>query len=92
VVRAAFRARLPDQVGQRRGKGSFHGYFTRLYERSRGVLRELLVDGVLATRGLVDGAAVSTYLDKPRPKRDPGFYRLFELVDAELWLRGWGAS
>ncbi|MGC1302147.1 MAG: asparagine synthase-related protein, partial [Caulobacteraceae bacterium] len=92
VARGAFREDLPDLVVQRRGKGSLHGYFTRVFEASRGVLRELLADGVLARRGLVDGAAVRAYLDQPRRPRDLDFYRLFELADVELWLRGWGVA
>jgi asparagine synthase (glutamine-hydrolysing) len=92
AARAAFRAQLPELVVQRRGKGSLHAYFVKVYRQSRQALRELLLGGVLARRGFIDEGAVAAYLDRPDHKVDPGFYRLFELADVELWLRAWSAG
>jgi asparagine synthase (glutamine-hydrolysing) len=79
-------------VLKRRGKGNLHGYFSRIYLQSRQGLGELLLDGVLTSRGLIDREKIKAYLDRPNPKGDPGFYRLFDLADMEAWLRGWSAG
>jgi asparagine synthase (glutamine-hydrolysing) len=92
VARAAFRDVLPEVVRQRRGKGSLSSYFSEVYRLSRPRLAKLLVDGALAERGLIDVAAVRSYLDQPGPPRDHGFYRLFDLADVEVWLRAWSGG
>jgi asparagine synthase (glutamine-hydrolysing) len=92
VARAAFADRLPEAVLRRRGKGSLGSYFAQVYLLSRPILSQLLVDGVLASRGFLDAPAVRRYLDQPGLPRDFDFYRLFELADIEVWLRGWSTG
>lgn len=88
VARAAFADCVPDVVLQRRSKGSLNSHFSQVYAMSRPLLANLLPDGVLAQRGLLDVAAVRTFLDQPILPRGGDFYRLFELADVEIWLRG----
>ncbi len=89
VARAAFSGQTPELVLQRRGKGRLESYCGQVYALSRTKLQEVLLDGLLAQRGLLDLPAIQSYLDAPGAPRDAGFYRLFELADVELWLRGW---
>lgn len=87
VARYAFADRLPDRVRLRRSKGNFVGYYGQIYERARDQLRLYLCEGELATAGLIDVAALNTYLKQPIAKRDREFQRVFELARMESWLR-----
>nr|WP_303649483.1 asparagine synthase C-terminal domain-containing protein [Asticcacaulis machinosus] len=87
IARYAFADRLPDRVRLRRSKGNFVGYYGQVYERARDQLRPYLCEGELATAGLIDVAALNTYLNQPIAKRDREFQRVFELARMESWLR-----
>jgi asparagine synthase (glutamine-hydrolysing) len=87
VARAAFADDLPPEILNRRSKGDFMPFNASIFERSRGLLRELLLGGELARQGLLDRVAVETFLASPMRPRDNTFFRLFLLADAELWAR-----
>lgn len=87
VARAAFRADLPRIVTERRTKGGMDAFCARTFEMNRERLRPFLLDGLVAGAGLLDRAAVETYLARPFANRDQSFYHLLPIIDTELWAR-----
>jgi asparagine synthase (glutamine-hydrolysing) len=91
AVRRAFATDLPSTVVERRSKGSPTQFVATIFERNRPVIREMLLGGFLAEKGLIDTAAVAAALRAGGPARDLRFARIMELVDAEAWARAqWG--
>jgi asparagine synthase (glutamine-hydrolysing) len=87
VARAAFRADLPRIVAERRTKGGMDAFCARTVELNRERLRPFLLDGLVADAGLLDRAAVESYLARPFANRDQLFYHLLPIIDTELWVR-----
>jgi asparagine synthase (glutamine-hydrolysing) len=87
VAREAFRSRLPALVVDRRSKATPDSFVTRLYERNRGIIRELLLDGKLAANGLLDRDALDKALSIMGPQRDHDHRRIMRIADAEAWAR-----
>ncbi|WP_439570802.1 asparagine synthase-related protein [Sphingomonas sp.] len=88
LARRAFADRLPTCVIERRSKGAFDGFCARLFDRNRGLVGELLLEGGLAGQGILDRAAVEAAIRNPAPSGEL-VMRLLALVDAEAWLRSW---
>jgi len=89
VARAAFRGLLPKDVLDRRSKGRLQGMCVRAYLRHRSEIADLLLGGLLREAGLLDPTALEAYLENEGPPADARYFRIFELVSAELWLRSW---
>ena len=92
MARDAFAAALPPAILQRRTKGDFTGLLGALYQKHRVELDDLLLEGWLASRGLLDRAAIAAYLRSDRPTTDYRFCRLMEIASAEVWARSWLGS
>jgi asparagine synthase (glutamine-hydrolysing) len=86
-ARDAFAGRLPDAVIQRRSKGGLRSIMVPAFERSRAALADLLCNGRLADRGLIDRAATHAVLQSPLVVDSGDYVRVFELADVELWIR-----
>lgn len=89
VARHAFRSLLPAEVIERRSKGRLEGMCLRSYTAQRAEIAELLLGGLLRQSGLLDPDALEAYLEHEGAPPDPRYYRIMELVSAELWLRSW---
>lgn len=50
------------------------------YMSGRPIFERFLAEGRLAECGIIDSAAVATYLRQPREPRDSGYIRISELV------------
>ena len=87
VARAAFAGLLPEEILLRRTKGRLESMCARAYAANREALAGLLLDGELATRGLLDLTALEAYLRAPGPPRGEAYFRVFDLASLELWLR-----
>lgn len=87
VARAAFARRLPAEIVWRRGKGRLESMCAAAYLRQRRGLRELLLGGRLASRGLLDLPAIEAYLDRDLVEGDFDYFRLIEIADVERWVR-----
>jgi hypothetical protein len=61
----------------------------RGYLRQRSEIADLLLGGALRQAGLIDPGAIEAYLEREGPPPDARYFRLFELLSAELWLRSW---
>lgn len=87
VARAAFADLLPEEIILRRTKGRLESMCAHAYETNRERIAALLLDGHLARRGLVDLVRLEAYLRAAGPPRDVDYFRIFDLVSLELWLR-----
>jgi len=87
VARAAFADLLPAPIIRRRTKGRLESMCARAYDGSRSKLADLLIEGELAKRGLLDRAVLEAYLRIPGRPPDDSYFRIFDLVSLELWLR-----
>lgn len=87
VARRAFRGLLPDEVLDRRSKGRLESLCLRAYQRHRREIAELLLDGALREANLIDPTELGSYLEREGPPPDYRYFRIFELLSSELWLR-----
>jgi asparagine synthase (glutamine-hydrolysing) len=87
VARAAFAARLPPEIAWRRGKGRIESLCVAAYLHQRPALRELLLGGRLAARGLLDRAAIEAYFERDNLDGNFDYFRLLEIADVERWVR-----
>lgn len=88
VARSAFADALPAAVILRRSKGAFTGFGAELIDANRDLLRDMLLDGVLARKGLLDISAVRTTLERPLSSGEANV-ELLALVDQEAWIGAW---
>jgi asparagine synthase (glutamine-hydrolysing) len=89
VARAAYRGRLPAHLIDRRSKGGVDHYVVGLFERNRVAVRDLLLDGLLTSIGVLDRPAVEAAFAAPEASRMGDAHRLLDLADAEAWARDW---
>ncbi|MEY2168368.1 MULTISPECIES: asparagine synthase-related protein [unclassified Rhodanobacter] len=87
VARAAFAARLPQDVLERRSKGTFMNYTFAVYRKNKEAIGRFLLDGHLRSRGLLDPHKLNLFLESPLPARDHSFMRIFDLCMIENWVR-----
>ena len=89
LARRAFAGDLPPLILNRRAKGTPGRFAARLLDHFRGPIRERLLGGRLAGRGVIDAHAVERVLAGERPVPDLERVRLLELVSAEAWIDHW---
>lgn len=90
MARYAFAGVLPPEIFHRRSKGTFVNYSGAAYRRHKDRLRTYLLSGQLASRGLLDTAALAQFFDRELAPRDNAFMRVFELCAVENWVRHQG--
>jgi asparagine synthase (glutamine-hydrolysing) len=92
LARRAFRGDVPQPILSRIWKdraGSFHD---ELIQRHRDWLREIFLDGVLVSEGLLDRGALERALAPGPMKSDVFPGELLRHLDTEIWARQWTAS
>jgi len=89
VARDAFRDQLPAIIIDRRTKGSPVAFGAQMVAAKRRTIRELLGDGHLAAKRLIDIDAVDQALGSEGPLRGNTYLRVAALVDVEAWLQTW---
>ncbi len=87
IARAAFARRLPPEIAWRRGKGRIESVLVPAYLAQRPQLRDLLLGGRLASKGLIDCTAIERYLARDLALGSFEYYRLLEIADTERWVR-----
>lgn len=90
LARAAFSDLLPRSVLDRTSKAGPDSFIRGAFDSHRAVLRDLLLDGLLAEQGVIDRAAVEQAFTLETSRRGSMVYRLLDLVEAENWSRSWG--
>lgn len=91
LARLAFEDRLPADVAWRRSKGDYTATFEREAAASLPFLRDHLLGGLLAERGVIDRPQVERLLDRDRLMWAGGSSRLTTAALVESWLRRWTA-
>jgi asparagine synthase (glutamine-hydrolysing) len=90
LVRRAFAADLPPPIVRRTQKGASARHNRKLMDENAQFLREMLLGGVLVSRGLLDGARLEQMLS--RSAAPVGFeYNevLRQHLCTEVWVRNW---
>lgn len=87
IARLAFADVLPQDILNRRSKGTFMSYVGAAYRENKSVVRELLLNGRLRERNLVDARALNDFLERDQAPRDRSFRRVLDLCMVENWLR-----
>jgi asparagine synthase (glutamine-hydrolysing) len=87
LARKAFADHLPPQIIARTAKAGPDSFTAQLFVRNRSVLRSMLLDGVLASNGIIDRGAVEIALTDPALVQAQGHHRLLMLTEAEAWCR-----
>ena len=90
VARAAFANALPDSILNRRSKGSYTRYYAAIYERKRDDMLCFLMDGLLASRGLLNVDELRREADSVHRPENPLNTRVFDLCMVENWVRHQG--
>jgi asparagine synthase (glutamine-hydrolysing) len=85
LIRAAFASELPDLILKRSTKGETTRYFAAVIGRNRAVLADILMNGKLRARGLLNVAAVEAAL-KLDATSNEGVNDLLICLAAEAWL------
>ena len=89
VARHGFADVLPAEVIWRRSKGTPDAFTARIFDANRLKLREILSQGELVRRGLVDLPAILAVIKDRRPVHGHAFRRVLQLADVEAWAADW---
>ena len=90
VARQAFGAILSDAVLRRgTGKGGPGLWLHELLARSRPILHELLLDGILVREQILDRTKLEAAISGAVSKSQVGIGEVVQLLYVECWLRRW---
>lgn len=87
LARDAFADRVPPEIIRRRDKGSIMSHTTDMLRQSEGFVREVLLDGVLASAGIIDPNELKPYIVDSQPFREEHLLPLLACLAAEMWAR-----
>ncbi|QSR19300.1 asparagine synthase-related protein [Novosphingobium sp. KA1] len=88
AARKGYEDLLPPGIAWRNGKGTPESFLFALLERNRDAMTSHLLDGVLASAGVIDTAALAKALRDTERLKGTTYGRILQLVDAESWARG----
>jgi asparagine synthase (glutamine-hydrolysing) len=91
VARRAFYDDLPPEIRNRRHKGGIEEHLRLTLEHNRPFLRELLLDGALVRRGIIDRGRLAEVLSGRATAIASGSGELLEYAGIEAWLGRWAA-
>lgn len=89
LVRRAFEGQIPEAIAKRRTKGGMDEHIDALLATNADFARQMLLDGELMRRGLLDRAATESALSHPV---NPGASEVGEIhffLAVEIWLQRW---
>jgi asparagine synthase (glutamine-hydrolysing) len=90
IARSAFSNSLPSSILNRRSKGTYARYYAAIYEQFRDHLLSFLMDGVLASRGVLDLDELRREAASGHHPEHPLNLRVFDLCMVENWIRHQG--
>lgn len=85
LIRSAFETEIPELILRRSTKGETTRHFAAVIARNRAALADMLLNGRLRARGLLDTAAVETAL-KIDATSNEGVNDVLICLAAEAWL------
>jgi asparagine synthase (glutamine-hydrolysing) len=93
LARRAFASDLPAQIVRRIAKGRADQHYRNILDANLSFVRELLLDGVLVRRGLLNRKSLELYLTPGKSLADFQYNEILqEHVCTEAWLRSWVTS
>ncbi len=93
LVRDAFDGLVPRDILRRTSKGTTTGYHSSLLLKNLTKIRELVLDGLLVSEGLLDKQRTESALTESSLIRDAHMLKhLFDVVRAETWLNAWNSA
>lgn len=91
LARRAFRGDVPQPILNRVWKDRAGNFHDEIIQRHRDWLREVFLDGVLVSEGLLDRVALERVLAPGLVKSDVFPGELLRHLDTEIWARQWTA-
>lgn len=91
LARLAFADRLPRDIVQRRSKGEMSAFYGRMIAGGLDVLRPWLLEGRLASRGLIDRGTAESLLTPESLIWRGGYADIMTVAAIEGWVRAWEA-
>jgi asparagine synthase (glutamine-hydrolysing) len=89
LARRAFAREVPDAILRREWKDRAPGFHSEVLQRNLAFIRELFLDGVLVSEGLLDRAALEAAL-VPGPSKTAVLpVEIYRHLDVEIWARHW---
>lgn len=89
LARRAFAREVPEQILQRQWKDRAPGFHSELLLRNLDFVRELFLDGVLVSEGLLDRGAVEAAFAAGPSKTEVLPAEIYRHLDVEVWARYW---
>jgi asparagine synthase (glutamine-hydrolysing) len=89
VARMAFSHHLPPSVVHRRTKGGPDAFSRDVALARRGELREIVLEGELARRGILDRRRLEGAFEDGSMLRDGYHAQLLHIADIEAWISYW---
>ena len=89
LAREAFADLLPRSLVERRGKGSLTHFFGQCLAASVPFIRDFLLDGRLATAGVLDREALAPMIDPEFLMQYDCYTKLISAIIVEHWARVW---
>ena len=89
LVRDAFESELPKSIIHRKDKGVTSSYFNRLMTENVGYIREILLDGVLVSEGILDKDVLESQLSEQSLVSGTNLRPIFSAIKTEVWLDSW---
>lgn len=89
LARAAFASDLPPNILARTSKSGPDSFIRRMFASNQPLIRQMLLDGLLARHGVLDRIATEKALSIDALSGDSMVYRLLDLAEAESWARSW---
>lgn len=92
LARYAFADCVPRQIRLRRFKAVGSPYFHDSVRHNRKNLEELLLGGLLASKGFLDTRAIENTLRDPSIEATDTYTRILHLAGVEVWARAWESA
>jgi asparagine synthase (glutamine-hydrolysing) len=89
LARRAFGHEVPRRILMRRTKGGQEEYAKSIFTRDLDFARDLLLDGRLVRRGLLDAVRLANVLSGQPSRTAAGNAELYGCLSMEVWLRQW---
>lgn len=87
LARAAFADRIPAEIASRRSKGGTGQYISRILQRNLTFAREMLLEGLLAKRNLLDRPSVEATLAGRLDAKATHVTEIHACIAMEAWLQ-----
>lgn len=88
MARDVFGDLIPEEIARRQSKGGLEEYAKASLVRNIELIRELLLDGVLAKNGFLDRAGLLQVLSRDVSEAQTRVAELYDYSNIEAWLRG----